>query len=57
MIGDILKKIFGDKNAKDKKEYWPFVEAVEKVYPSIKNLSDNELRLKKKEIEIKQEKR
>ena len=53
MIGDILKKIFGDKNAKDKKEYWPFVEAVEKVYPSIKKLSDNELRLKTQEFKNK----
>ena len=26
MIGEILKKIFGDKNAKDKKLYWPYVE-------------------------------
>jgi len=26
MIGDLLKSIFGDKTAKDRKEYWPFVE-------------------------------
>ena len=46
MIGDLLKKIFGDKNAKDKKFYWPYVEEALAFHIQIKNLSDDELRQK-----------
>ena len=53
MIGEILKKVFGDKQTKDKKEYWPSVLAVHEVYPKIKNLSDNELRLKTEDFKTK----
>lgn len=46
MIGDILKKLFGDKSSKDKKEYWPYVEKVLEAHKQIISLTDNELRLK-----------
>ena len=46
MIGEILKKIFGDKNAKDKKLYWPYVEQALDLEEQIKKLSDDELRAK-----------
>ena len=44
MIGNFLKKLIGDKNLKDQKEYQPFVEATNKVYPEIQGLSDDGLR-------------
>ena len=50
MIGDILKKIFGDKSSKDKKLYWPYVEQATMALESIKSLSDNDLRLKTNEF-------
>jgi preprotein translocase subunit SecA len=53
MIGDILKKIFGDKSTKDKKIYWPFVDATRAVESQIKNLSDDQLRAKTREFQAK----
>ena len=53
MIGDILKKLFGDKSTKDKKEYWPYAEKVLDAQQSIARLSDNELRLKTLEFQEK----
>jgi preprotein translocase subunit SecA len=50
MIGDILKKIFGDKSSKDKKLYWPYVEQASAALENIKSLSDNELRSKTNEF-------
>jgi preprotein translocase subunit SecA len=50
MIGDILKKIFGDKSSKDKKLYWPFVDQATAALESIKSLSDNDLRSKTNEF-------
>jgi len=44
MIGDLLKSIFGDKTAKDRKEYWPFVEKANAAWQTIQNLSDDQLR-------------
>jgi preprotein translocase subunit SecA len=44
MIGDLLKSIFGDKTAKDRKEYWPFVDKANTAWESVKNLSDDQLR-------------
>ena len=44
MIGDLLKSIFGDKNAKDRKEYWPFVDKANAAWEHIKQLSDDQLR-------------
>jgi preprotein translocase subunit SecA len=53
MIGDILKKIFGDKTTKDKKIYWPFVESTRAVESQIKNLTDEQLRAKTREFQAK----
>ncbi|MFM7682329.1 MAG: preprotein translocase subunit SecA, partial [Bacteroidota bacterium] len=50
MIGDILKKIFGDKSSKDKKLYWPYVEQATAALESVKSLSDNDLRFKTNEF-------
>ncbi len=50
MIGDLLKKIFGDKNTKDKKFYWPYVEEALAFNAQIKNLSDDELREKTRQF-------
>lgn len=44
MIGDLLKSIFGDKNAKDRKEYWPFVEKTNAAWTQIQQLTDDQLR-------------
>jgi preprotein translocase subunit SecA len=52
MIGDILKKIFGDKSSKDKKLYWPYVELTTSALQSVKSLTDEGLR--KKTVEFKQ---
>ena len=51
MIGDILKSIFGDKNAKDKKLYWPYVELANAAHEHIKTLSDEQLRQKSREFQ------
>ncbi len=53
MIGDILKKLFGDKSSKDKKEYWPYVEKVVEAHKQIFSLTDNELRLKTRSFQEK----
>ena len=44
MISDLIKKIFGDKNAKDEKLYQPFIVDTNKALQLIQNLSDTELR-------------
>ena len=46
MIGNLLKKLFGDKNAKDQKLYEPFSIASNEFQLTLKSLSDNELREK-----------
>jgi len=46
MIGDILKKIFGDKSTKDQKRYQPFVDKTTAFLTEIQQLSDNGLREK-----------
>src|SRR5690606_6634393 len=43
---NILKKVFGDKHAKDVKLLTPIVEEINIEYEKIKNLSDDELRNK-----------
>ncbi|NDA98206.1 MAG: preprotein translocase subunit SecA, partial [Flavobacteriia bacterium] len=57
-MGDLLKKIFGDKNTKDKKFYWPYVEEALAFNAQLKNLSDDELREKTRQFKdlIQQEK-
>ncbi|MBL6667089.1 MAG: preprotein translocase subunit SecA [Crocinitomicaceae bacterium] len=50
MIANFLKKLVGDKNLKDQKEYNPFVKATNEVYPQIQSLSDEGLRDKTKDF-------
>lgn len=47
----ILKSLFGDKSTRDMKLIQPFVEKVKAEYPAIKELSNDELRAKTKEIQ------
>ena len=46
----ILKSLFGDKSTRDMKLIQPYVEKVKEAYPAIKELSNDELRAKTKEI-------
>ncbi len=52
MISELLKKIFGDKNAKDKKLYWPYVEQTLVELEKAKALSDQGLRDKTREFQL-----
>ena len=47
---NIIKKVFGDKNTKNIKELWPFVEEINEEYEKIKDISDDELRAKTTEF-------
>ncbi len=42
----ILKKLFGDKSKKDRKEYQPGIDAANNFFAQLANISDDELRLK-----------
>jgi preprotein translocase subunit SecA len=44
MVLNILKKFFGDKSAKDRKEYQPSIDQTNEFQNNLKNLSDDELR-------------
>ena len=44
MIGGILKKVFGDKAAKDRKELQPFVDKTNAEFEKLKSISSDELR-------------
>ena len=46
MIGfnDLLTKLFGNKSQRDLKEITPWVDKIKAVYPSIQQLSNDELR-------------
>jgi len=46
MIGDILKKIFGDKSTKDQKRYQPFVDKTNTFLSEVQQLTDDGLREK-----------
>ena len=46
----LLKTLFGDKSTRDMKLIQPYVEKVKEAYPAIKELSNDELRAKTKEI-------
>jgi preprotein translocase subunit SecA len=43
---DILKKVFGDKNARSLKRMWPVVARINEEYTKLRGLSDDELRAK-----------
>ena len=47
----LLKTLFGDKSTRDMKLIQPYVEKVKEAYPAIKELSNDELRAKTKEIQ------
>ena len=49
-FNEFLTKLFGNKSQRDLKEITPYVEKVKAVYPSIKELSNDELRAKTDEI-------
>jgi preprotein translocase subunit SecA len=51
MISELLKKIFGDKTAKDRKEYQPIIDQATVFFESFKLLSDDELRQKTAEFQ------
>ena len=46
MISDLLKKFFGDKTAKDRKQYQPIIDEANAFFTSFKDLSDDDLRQK-----------
>ncbi len=50
MLNNIVKKLFGDKHAKDQKLLWPIVNEINEEYEKIKNLSDDELKAKTPEF-------
>lgn len=53
MIGDILKKIFGDKETQDKKKYQPYVDRTKALGEEFKLLTDDQLRNKTYEFRAK----
>ena len=50
MLNNILKKLFGDKSAKDLKELQPLIKSIHAAEPAIQSLSNNELRAKTTEF-------
>jgi preprotein translocase subunit SecA len=50
MLKSILSKIFGDKSAKDQKEYQPYVDKIKSFEQAYTSLSDDELRAKTSEF-------
>ena len=53
MIDGILKKLFGDKSAKDRKHFQPVIDKVNEIQASIHNISDDELRARTKSFQDK----
>ena len=49
-FNEFMTKLFGNKSKRDLKEITPYVDKVKAVYPSIKALSNDELRAKTDEI-------
>jgi preprotein translocase subunit SecA len=46
MASNLLKKLFGDKSAKDRKEYQPSIDQANAAFAQLQGLSDDELRAK-----------
>lgn len=44
MLGGLLKKLIGDKSAKDRKSYQPVIDQVTAIYSGLSTISDDELR-------------
>jgi len=53
MISGLLKKLFGDKSEKDRKDYQPLIDKTISIYQEFDSLSDDELRGKTKELQEK----
>jgi preprotein translocase subunit SecA len=53
MISGLLKQIFGDKTAKDRKEYQPVIDKANNFFQNFQSLSDDELRNKTAEFQAK----
>src|SRR5690554_4202775 len=53
MIGDLLKKILGDKSTKDRKQYQPIIDKVNEIFASLRDISDDELRARTKTFQEK----
>ncbi len=50
MISTLLKRIFGDKNTRAIKDYWPIVDQINLEFEKLQNLTDDELRAKTAEF-------
>ena len=50
-FNQILRSLFGDKASRDNKLIRPFVEKVKAIYPSMQQLSNDELRQRTKDIQ------
>ena len=50
-FNNFLKSLFGDKSTRDMKLIQPVVEKIKAVYPEIKDLDNDALRAKTKEIQ------
>ncbi len=50
MLGDLLKRLLGDKNTKDRREYQPFIDKANQAYEKIKTASDDGLREQTNEL-------
>ena len=47
----LMKSLFGDKSTRDMKPIQPYVDKIKAAYPAIKELSNDDLRAKTKEIQ------
>jgi len=50
MLGNVLEKVFGSKHEKDIKRLTPVVEEINRIYETLKDLTDDELRSKTDEF-------
>lgn len=53
MIGGLIKKLFGDKVAQDRKEYQPIIDKSNEIFLQLQQVSDDELRAKTFEFKAK----
>ncbi len=47
---NLIKSLFPSKKDRDVKQLWPYVEAVNEVYVTMQELTDDELRAKSQEL-------
>jgi len=53
MINSLLKKLFGDKATKERKEYQPIIDKCNEYFTQFAGLSDDEIRQKTFEFQAK----